>query len=256
VNDNFEGKIAVVTGAAQGIGLAIATKLAAGGATVVLSDINEEAVNAAAAGIEGAEAVVTDVRSEDAVGALINGAAERHGKLDIVVPNAGVGRVVQPIVEMSYADWRETVDVNLDGVFLAARDAARVMAGQGSGSIVNIASITGHAGAAGIAAYGAAKAAVINLTKTLNTEMREYGIRVNCVCPAFIKTQLVNDAEAQFDALLPEGITLEMVIQQKQDRWGTPEDVANAVCFLAGDRTPWISGWDYTIDGGWEASLL
>jgi NAD(P)-dependent dehydrogenase (short-subunit alcohol dehydrogenase family) len=255
VNDNFEGKVAVVTGAAQGIGLAIATKLAAGGATVVLSDINQEAVEAAAAGIDGAEAVVCDVRSEDAVGALINGAAEKHGKLDICVPNAGVGRV-QTIVEMSYADWRETMDVNLDGVFLASRDAARVMAGQGSGSIVNVASITGHAGAAGIGNYGAAKAAVINLTKTLNTEMRDHGIRVNCVCPGFIKTDLVTNNEAAFDSLLPGDITLEQVITQKQGRWGTPEDVANAVAFLAGDRAPWISGFDYTIDGGWEASLL
>jgi NAD(P)-dependent dehydrogenase (short-subunit alcohol dehydrogenase family) len=86
--------------------------------------------------------------------------------------------------------------------------------------------------------------------------MRDHGIRVNCVCPGFIKTDLVTNNEAAFDSLLPGDITLEQVITQKQGRWGTPEDVANAVAFLAGDRAPWISGFDYTIDGGWEASLL
>jgi NAD(P)-dependent dehydrogenase (short-subunit alcohol dehydrogenase family) len=160
------------------------------------------------------------------------------------------------MAEMSYADWRATLDVNLDGVFLTAVAAVRVMAGQGGGSIVNVASITAHAGSAGIGNYSAAKAAVVNITKTLNSEMRDYGIRVNCVCPGFIKTALVTDNEAAFDALLPDPFTLEQVVLQKQDRWGTPEDVANVVAFLAGDRATWISGIDYTIDGGWEASLL
>ena len=157
---------------------------------------------------------------------------------------------------MSLADWRETLDVNLDGVFLTARDAARIMAGQGSGSIVCVASITALAGSAGIGNYGAAKAGVVNLAKTLNSEMREYGIRVNAVCPGFIRTGLVDDNEAAFDALLPGDMTLEQVVTAKQYRWGTPEDVAEAVCFLAGDRAPWISGSHYVIDGGWRASLL
>jgi NAD(P)-dependent dehydrogenase (short-subunit alcohol dehydrogenase family) len=256
VNDNLEGKVAVVTGAARGIGLAIATELTKRGAKVTVSDIDKAEAENAAAALDGAEAVACDVTSEDQVGALLNGVKERHGGLDVVVANAGVGRV-QPLVEMSLADWRQTMAVNLDGVFLTSRDAARIMAGQGSGSIVNIASITALAGAAGIGNYGAAKAAVVNLTKTLNTEMREYGIRVNAVCPGFIRTALVEgDNEAAFDALLPGDMTLDQVVLQKQYRWGTPEDVAAAVCFLAGDRSTWISGIDYVIDGGWRASLL
>jgi NAD(P)-dependent dehydrogenase (short-subunit alcohol dehydrogenase family) len=257
VNDNFEGKVAVITGAARGIGLAIATELAARGAKVVISDIDKAEADKAAGGIDGAEAVACDVTSEEQVGELLNGANERHGSLDIVVPNAGIGRV-QPLTEMSLDDWRQTMSVNLDGVFLTARDAARIMAPQGSGSIVNIASITAHAGSAGIGNYSAAKAAVVNLTKTLNSEVRDFGVRVNAVCPGFIRTALVEgDNEAAFDAMLePVGMTLDQVVQQKQYRWGTPEDVAAAVCFLAGDRSPWISGIDYVIDGGWEASLL
>ena len=245
MNDNLEGKIAVVTGAARGIGKAVSDTLEQRGATVVRSDIN------AADGI-----VACDVTQEDQVSALLNGAKEQHGGVDVVVANAGVGRV-QPLVEMSLADWRETMSVNLDGVFLTARDAARIMVGQGSGSIINIASITSQTGSPGIGNYAAAKAAVVNLTKTLNSEIRSFGVRVNAVCPGFIRTALVEgDNEAKFDAMLPEGLTLDAVVQQKQGRWGTPEDVANAVCFLAGDRSTWISGSDYIIDGGWRASLL
>lgn len=257
MNDNFEGKVAVVTGAAQGIGLAVATELASRGAKVVLSDINGDGVEQAASGIDGAEAVVCDVTSEDQVGSLLNGVKERHGSLDVVVPNAGVGRV-QPIVEMSLADWRQTLDVNLDGVFLTSRDAARIMAEQGSGSIVNIASITALTGSPGIANYAAAKAAVVSITKSLNSEIRQFGVRVNAVCPGFIRTALVEgDNEKAFDAMLePFGMTLETLVTTRQYRWGTVEDVAAAVCFLAGDRSTWISGIEYIIDGGWRASLL
>lgn len=257
MTDNLQGKVAVVTGAAKGIGLAVSRELAARGATVVLSDIDEDGAAAAAAQLNGAgaEAVGCDVRDEAQVRALLQGAKERHGRVDVVVPNAGVGKV-QPLLEMSYADWRETLSVNLDGVFLTSRSAAEIMVGQGSGSIVNIASITALDGSPGIGNYAAAKAAVVNLTKTLNTEVRGFGVRVNAVCPGFIRTDLVTANQAAFDALLPDGIDLEAVIAQKQGRWGTPEDVAAAVCFLAGDRSSWISGAHYVIDGGWQASLL
>ena len=257
MNDNLEGKVAVVTGAAKGIGLAVSRELAARGAKVVLSDIDAAGAQAAADSLNGAgaEGVACDVRDEAQVRELLQGAAQRHGSVDVVVPNAGVGRV-QPLLEMSYDDWRETLSVNLDGVFLTCREAATIMVGQGSGSIVNIASITAMDGSPGIGNYAAAKAAVVNLTKTLNTEVRSYGVRVNAVLPGFIRTDLVTRNEAAFDALLPEGLDLEAVIAQKQSRWGTPEDVAAAVCFLAGDRSTWISGTQYVIDGGWQASLL
>jgi NAD(P)-dependent dehydrogenase (short-subunit alcohol dehydrogenase family) len=257
VNDHLEDKVAVVTGAARGIGLAAAKELAARGAKVVLSDVDEDAVRAAAGELNGAgaEAIACDVRDEAQVTALLQGARERHGSVDVVVPNAGVGRV-QTLLEMSFADWRETLAVNLDGVFLTSTAAARIMVEQGSGSIVNIASITAMDGSPGVGNYSAAKAAVVNLTKTLNSEVRGFGVRVNAVCPGFIRTDLVTRNEAAFDALLPEGMTLDGVVTSKQSRWGTPEDVAAAVCFLAGDRSSWVSGVQYVIDGGWQASLL
>jgi NAD(P)-dependent dehydrogenase (short-subunit alcohol dehydrogenase family) len=107
-----------------------------------------------------------------------------------------------------------------------------------------------------VASYAAAKAAVINLTKTLNTEMRAMGIRVNCVCPGFVQTDLVTSSEAAFNALLPDDVTLEQVVLGRQSRWGTPSDVAHAVCFLAGDRAPWISGAHLVLDGGWTAAMI
>jgi NAD(P)-dependent dehydrogenase (short-subunit alcohol dehydrogenase family) len=255
VNDNFAGKVAVVTGAGRGIGQAIATALDARGATVVVSDIDGDAAQRAAAALSHAEAAACDVREEAQVTELLQGAAQRHGQLDVVVANAGIGHV-QPLLQMSFQEWRDTLSVNLDGVFLTTRGAAQIMVGQGSGSIVAVASITAFAGSPGIGNYSAAKAAVVNLTKTLNSECRSFGIRVNAVCPGFIKTALVSDNEAGFDALLPGEMTLEQVIAAKQSRWGEPEDVAAAVCFLAGDRAPWISGAAYTLDGGFRASLL
>ncbi len=251
----LEGKVCVVTGAARGIGLAIATELTALGGTVVLSDIDEPTVREAATSLDRAEPAVCDVRDEAQVEQVLKAAAETHGSLDVVVASAGIGDVV-PLAEMSFEQWREVMSINLDGVFLTSTRAARIMAGQGSGSIVNVASITGFAGSPGIGHYAAAKAAVINLTRTLNTEMRGLGLRVNAVCPGFINTTLVSDVADKFDALLPEGMDLDGLIQLKQSRWGEPEDVAKAVGFLAGDRAPWISGAALTLDGGFRASLL
>jgi NAD(P)-dependent dehydrogenase (short-subunit alcohol dehydrogenase family) len=255
VNDNLEGKVATVTGAARGIGRAIAAQLIARGAVVVVSDIDEATLKTTASELGAADVTVCDVRDEDQVTALFAHIGREHGHLDVCIANAGVGGV-QPMLDMSLADWRRVTSINLDGVFLAAREAARLMAPRGSGSIVAIASITGLAGSAGVAHYAAAKAGVINLTKTLNTEMRASDIRVNCVCPGFIKTDIVTSSEAAFNALLPEGVNLEQVVLGRQGRWGTPDDVANAVCFLAGDRAPWISGAHLVVDGGWTASLI
>ena len=255
MKDNFEGKLAVVTGAARGIGRAIATALDQRGAAVIVSDIDAAGAARAAATLSRGESATCDVRDEAQVTGLLRGAADRHGHLDVVIANAGIGHV-KPLLEMSFDEWRETLSVNLDGVFLTTRTAAQIMVGQGSGSIVTIASITAFAGSPGIGNYSAAKAGVVNLTRTLNSECRGFGVRVNAVCPGFIKTTLVDEAQAGFDALLPGELTLEQVITAKQSRWGEPEDVAAAVCVLAGDRAPWISGTAYTLDGGFRASLL
>lgn len=256
IKDNLEGKVAFVTGAGQGIGKACAVALAAKGAKVVVTDVDEGAAKAAAEEIgNGATSGACDVRDEAGVTAALAAAADQHGKLDVVVPNAGIGNV-KPLAEMSYEQWREVTSINLDGVFLTAKVAAGMMAQTGGGSIVTIASITALTGCPGIGHYAAAKAGALSVAKTISAEMRGFGIRSNAVLPAFIGTPLVTDVESDFDALLPGEMTLQDVIAMKQTRWGQPEDVAKAVVFLAGDRSGWINGIGLTIDGGFRASVL
>lgn len=253
--DGLEGKVAVVTGAARGFGFAIAEELTARGATVVVSDIDEDAAGAAAERLDRAEPVACDVRDEQQVADLISGVAQRHDALDVVVANAGIG-AVRPLVEMSLEEWRAVMAINLDGTFLTVRAAGAEMARRGSGAIVTTASITGLAGSLGIGHYAAAKAGVINLTKTLAAELRPSGVRANAICPGFADTQLVRDQQDQLEALLPEGMTLDELLLAKQGGWGRAEDVAGAVCFLAGKRAAWITGTALVIDGGMRASLL
>lgn len=254
-DDGLEGKVAVVTGAARGFGFAIAEELTARGATVVVSDIDEDAAGAAAERLDRAEPVACDVRDEQQVADLINGVTQRHDALDVVVANAGIG-AVRPLVEMSLEEWRAVMAINLDGTFLTVRAAGAEMARRGSGAIVTTASITALAGSLGIGHYAAAKAGVINLTKTLAAELRPSGVRANAICPGFADTQLVRDQQDQLEALLPEGMTLDELLLAKQGGWGRAEDVAGAVCFLAGKRAAWITGTALVIDGGMRASLL
>lgn len=252
----LEGKIAVVTGAGQGIGQAVAQRFAAEGATVVVSDIDEARANAGAASLNGSGggAIVCDVTQEDQVEALVAGVVERHGRVDIAVANAGVGHVA-PLVGQSLADWRKVTSVNLDGVFLTLTRAGGQMAQQGGGSLVTIASITAFTGTPLIGSYAAAKAGAVNVTRTIATELRPHGVRANAICPGFIETQLVNDNKASFERLLdiPD---FDAVIEQKQGRYGTEEEVASLATFLASDRSGFCTGGYYVLDGGLRASAL
>lgn len=256
----LEGKIAVLTGAAQGIGLAVATRYAAEGATVVLSDIDGAAAQAAAAAIGGsASAIAADVTDEGQMAALIAGVVERHGGLDIAVANAGIA-IVGPVVGSSLADWRKVTAVNLDGVFLTLTHAAAAMAASGGGSLVTIASVTAQAGSPLIASYAAAKAGAVNLTRTIAVEMRDHGVRANAICPGFIDTELVKPHKQAFaDALGLEAMGIpdfDAFIAMKQGRYGTVEEVAALATFLAGDRAGFCTAGEYTLDGGLRASLL
>ena len=254
-NERLDGRVALVTGAGKGIGLACARELAARGATVVVSDLDGSSASAAADGIENASAATLDVTDHDAVAAHVADVVSSHGRLDIAVANAGIG-FVKPLVEMSFAEWRQVLSVNLDGVFSTLTEAGRHMAGAGGGALVTVGSITALTGSPGIGHYAAAKAGAVSITKTINAELRAYGVRANAVLPGFIKTELVTDSESDFDALLPGDMTLEQVVTTKQNRWGTPEDVAKVVAFLASDRASWIGGAGYVLDGGWRASAL
>ncbi len=159
-----------------------------------------------------------------------------------MVPNAGVANVA-PIIETDLAAWRRVTSVNLDGVFLSLRYAAPAIIASGGGSIVSIASVTGTVGSALISSYAAAKAAVINLTETAATELREHGVRVNAVAPGFIATELVTSNAANFERHL--GLAagdFGPVVESKQGRFGTPDDVARAVAFLADPQQSWVTG--------------
>ena len=249
-------RVAVVTGAGAGLGAAIVRRLAADGARVVVSDIDIDAARGVADTIDGAIAVEADVTDENQIKALVEKTVDHFGALHIAVPNAGVGGV-QPIAEMSYADWRRTTAVNLDGVFLTIRHTAPAIAAAGGGSIVTISSITATAGSPLIAPYAASKAAVRNLTETAATEFRDHGVRVNAVLPGFIDTELVTAARPDFEAALglePGGF--DELMAAKQGRYGTPDEVAAAVAFFASDESSWCTGSSLVLDGGLAASLF
>jgi NAD(P)-dependent dehydrogenase (short-subunit alcohol dehydrogenase family) len=252
----LQDKVAIVTGAGAGIGEAIARHLADAGARVVVSDIDLAAAERVAVSLADAIAVRADVTQEAEVEALVAAAVDAYGRIDVVVPNAGIATTV-PVAATSFADWRKVLDVNLDGVFLTIRHALPVMVAGGGGSIVNISSITSLRGSALVGSYAAAKAAVTNLTKTVAAEMRGHGIRANAVQPGFIDTTLVTSHQGAFEEALglePGGFDDLMV--QKQTRYGTAGEVAAAVTFLASDASSWCNGSTLVLDGGFTAALL
>jgi NAD(P)-dependent dehydrogenase (short-subunit alcohol dehydrogenase family) len=249
----LDGKVAIVTGAAKGLGHAIAHKLSDAGATVVLSDLDEAAVSSAAASIGGAGSAVCDVRDEQQVEKLVRNTVAEHGHLDVMVACAGVA-TVKPIVQMPLEEWREVLSVDLDGVFLCTKHAGLAMAGNGGGSIINIASIKAFGGAPATGHYGAAKAGVVSLTKTAALELRAAGVRVNAICPGWFGTDMVNDRKAELEQVL--GISFDEYIDHIQGRLGEPDEVASLAVFLASDRTRFSSGTAYVVDGGATASLV
>lgn len=253
---NFNGKTAIVTGAANGIGLAIATRLSAGGANVVISDIDEAAAKAAASVLPNATAIACDVTDEAQVQALVAQTVSTYGGLHIMVPNAGIASV-GPIIGLDLAAWRKVTSVNLDGAFLSIRYAAPAIMASGGGTIVTIASITGLAGTPLVGPYAATKAAVVNLTRTVAVELRDHGVRVNAVLPGFVATHLVTDQTAAFEQALgmPAG-GFDALIAQKQGRYGTVDEVAKAVLFLASDDSSFCTGSGLVLDGGFDASLF
>jgi 3-oxoacyl-[acyl-carrier protein] reductase len=242
----FEGKTAVVTGAARGIGFQCARQLAAGGATVVLVDVLEDALKHAAETLaaEGAAKVLTyktDVTDEAAVEKMLDEVAEKCGRLDILVNNAGITRD-DLLLRMDAQMWDLVMAVNLKGTFLMTKHAARHMLRQRYGRIVNLASVSGLVGNPGQANYSASKAGVVGFTRTVARELAKRGITCNAVAPGFIKTDMTD--------VLPEKAKEMALAAIPMQRMGTPAEVAAVVAFLASDDAAYVTGHVLPVDGG------
>jgi len=243
-NIALDKKVAVVTGSARGLGFAIAEKFLSEGATVVISDINEQMMNEAVDQLKsfgevyGAAMNVTDAASvETALAQVI----EKYGRIDILVNNAGITRDGL-MMRMSESDFDSVIAVNLKGTFNGTQAASKYMLKQRSGNIINISSVVGITGNVGQANYSASKAGVIGLTKTSAKEFAKRGIRVNAIAPGFIQSEMTDVLSDSVKEELQKNIPLK--------RLGLPEDVANAALFLAGDNASYITGQVLVVDGG------
>ena len=245
----LENKVAIVTAGGSGIGAATVRRFAREGAAVVIADLSgsrAEQVRAEVAGSGGRAATIKmDVADPQAVEATIKLALDSFGRLDVLFNNAGMAEV-SLIHETTLASWERVMAVTLTGTFLGLKYAIPIMRKQGGGAVINTASISGMHGDYGMASYNAAKAAVINLTRTAALENAKHGIRVNCVCPGAINTRAAE--------ILGKGRADEfrrvMGSAHPVGRMGEPEEIASTVTFLASDEASFITGASYVVDGG------
>jgi 3-oxoacyl-[acyl-carrier protein] reductase len=239
-------KVAIVTGGTRGIGHAIATRLAADGFDLLVTNRGDsagadDAVNSLKSSGATVHVFSGDLANADQAGAMIEAAMGHFGKIDVLVNNAGITRDTL-IMRMSEEDWDDVLATNLKSVFLCSKAAIRPMLRQRSGRIINITSVVGLVGNAGQANYAAAKAGMVGLTKSLAKEVGSRGITVNAVAPGFIQTRLTD--------VLSDEIKEHLLKQTPLGRFGSPEDVAGAVSFLASDSASFITGHVLTVDGG------
>lgn len=241
----LQDKVAVITGGVSGIGAKTAELFIEEGAKVVLVDMNAEKGKAFEAELKAKNAdvlfVEANITDEEQVKNIFKETIAKYGRVDVLFNNAGIGRV-KPTEDLEYSEWRNTVNVDLDGVFLVAREGIREMLKTGGGTIVNTASMYGWVGSPGSAAYNAAKGGVLNLTRSLALEYATRNIRVNSLAPGFIDTPIIpEESKEQLRSMTP------------MQRLGKSEEMAKAVLFMASDDSSFMTGNTLTVDGGYTA---
>ncbi len=253
----FTGRVAIVTGAAGGIGLAACERFASEGATVVAVDLATTDLGAAVATAEAqgaaALAVGADVTQSDEVAGYVQAAMDNFGRVDVLFNNAGIEGTYYPMVDYPEDDFDRVIAVNVRGVWLGIKYAVPAMIAGGGGAIVNTASVAGLFGSRGISPYSASKHAVAGLTKSAALELATSGVRVNAVCPAPIETRMMRSLETFIGGENADDVRKTMAERLPAQRYGEPHEVAALVAFLASDEASYITGSLYPIDGGYSA---
>ncbi len=250
-----EGKVALITGGASGLGAESGRRLAREGAAIVLTDMNAEVGQAVADEIlaAGGKAIFLsqNVTDQDRWAEVVEATLDRFGRLDILVNSAGIAAGGGPLLEVSFDDWRHMISVNLDGTFLGMKAVAPVMVEAGRGSIINLSSILGKVGAAGAPAYCASKGGVLMLTKSSALELAPLGVRVNSVHPGFIETPMVVNIihNSENGNEMRDGI----IARHAMGRLGVAREIADGIVFLASDESSFMTGAELVIDGGYTA---
>ena len=237
----LKDKIAIITGAAKGIGFATAKRFAEEGAKVMIADVNPDAVKAAVDLIPSSEAYVVNVTDRASIEAAVDQIMQRHGRIDILINNAGITQDAR-LVKMTEAQFDAVIDVNLKGVFNCTQLVVPYMLEAGKGAVVNASSVVGIYGNFGQTNYSATKFGVIGFTKTWARELGAKGVRVNAVCPGFIATEMVK--------AMPEKILQDIERRSWLGRLGTPEEMANVYLFLASDEASYVNGVALEASGG------
>ena len=247
---SLEGKVALVTGAGRGLGRSMALALAAAGADIVAASRTATEIESLAMEVRAigrrAEAITADCTVESDTARLVEETVRRLGRLDILVNNAGIN-IRKPVLELSAEEYRQVLNTNLEGYFLMARAAGRVLVPQGSGKVINLSSILGRVGLANQAAYASSKGAIEQLTKVLAIEWAPHNVQVNAIGPTYFETELTRplfEDEERHDFITG---------RTPMGRWGQPHELAGAVIFLASGASDYITGHTLMVDGGWTA---